>query len=52
MDIALNNTFKNTDTMGNMNHIISNIQVRDILNVDALFLFWRLCLACSGFGMA
>ena len=52
MDIALNNTFKNTDTMGNMNYIIPNIQVGDILDVDALFLFWRLCLACSGFGMA
>ena len=52
MDIALNNTFEDTDTMGNMNHIITNIQVRDILDVDTLFLFWCLCLARSGFGMA
>ena len=52
MDIALDDSLKNTDTMRNMNHIIPNIQVRNILDVDALFLFWCLCFARSGFGMA
>ena len=51
VDIALDNSLKDANSVGNVYHIVAHIQVRNIFD-SALFGFCRLFAAAAGFGMA